>query len=123
MFKNKHFNAIITKFLLVVTVLGIILPPVGNVMTFTAVIAALVVTLAAYLVADLIILPLYGNRVAVAADGVITIAVAWEIVWVMESISVPILGLVLVALLIGLGEWYYHNRYLARLIFKGKIKP
>jgi len=123
MFKNKHFNAIITKFLLAVTVLGLILPPAGNVTTLTSVIAASVSTLTAYFIADLIVLPLWGNRAAVIADSVITVVVTWETARVMESVSVPVLGLVLITILVGLGEWYYHNRYLARIIFNGKIKP
>lgn len=122
MVRNKHFNAIITKFFLIVTVLGLLLPPVGKVLTFTAVIAAIVVTITAYLIADLLVLPQYGNRAAVAVDGLITMGVTWEIAWVLENVQVPILGLILLALLVGLGEWYYH-RYLARLIFKGRMKP
>jgi len=123
MFRNKHFNALLTKFLLVVTILGLILPPMGNITTLTAVIAALTLTLAAYLIADLIVLPLCGNRVAVASDIIITLIVTWEVVRVMESVYLPVPGLVVIALLVGLGEWYYHSRYLARLIYKGKIKP
>lgn len=123
MIRNKHFNAIITKFLLVITILGLILPPAGNVTMLTAVIAALTLTLAAYLIADLIVLSQYGNKAAVAADMVITLAVVWEVARRMESVYLPIPGLIVIALLIGLGEWYYHTRYLSRLIYKGKIKP
>lgn len=123
MFRNKHFNALITKFLLAVTVLGLILPPAGNVTTLTAVIAALALTLVAYAIADLIILPLYGNRLAVAADVILTLTVTWEIARRVENANLPLPGLVVIALLMGLGEWYYHTRYLARLIYKGKIKP
>lgn len=122
MIKNKHFNAIITKFFLIVTVLGVILPVVGKVLTSSAVIVAVVVTITAYVIADLLILPQFGNRVAVAADGLITMAVTWEMAWVIENVRVPVLGLLLLALLVGLGEWYYH-RYLARLIFRGRMKP
>lgn len=122
MFRNKHFNAIITKFFLIVTVFGLFLPAVGGVLTTTAVTAAVAATFIAYVIADMMVLPQYGNRAAVAADFIITIAVAWEIAWVMEKIQPPILGLILIALFIGLGEWYYH-RYLARLIFRGRMKP
>lgn len=123
MFRNKHFNAILTKFLLVVTIFGLILPPMGNITTVTAVIAALTLTLAAYFIADLIVLPLFGNRMAVVSDVVITLVVTREMVRAVESVYLPVPGLVIIALLIGLGEWYYHSRYLARLIYKGKIKP
>lgn len=122
MFRNKHFNAIITKFLLMVTVLGMFLPPLAKVSTTTAVIAAVVTTISAYLIADLLVLPQYGNRVAVAADGLIAMAVTWEMAWVLENAQVPVPGLLLLALIAGLGEWYYH-RYLARLIFRGRMKP
>lgn len=123
MFRNKHFNAIITKFLLVITVLGLFLPSIGNLMTVTAVIAAVMITLIAYLIADLIALSFFGNRVAVIADLVITLVVIWEVAWFIEGVNVPPIGLVLVMLLIGLGEWYYHSRYLARLLYRGRIKP
>lgn len=123
MIRNKHFNALITKFLLIITVLGLILTLVGHLMTSTVVIAAVVVTLSAYLIADLIALSLFGNRVAVIADSIITLVVVWEVAWFLEDVSIPPVSLVLVVLLVGLGEWYFHSRYLARLIYKGRIKP
>lgn len=122
MFRGKHFNAIITKFFLIVTVFGLILPAVGGLLTSTAVYAAIAATLAAYVIADMLVLPQYGNRAAVVADGLIAMAVAWEIGWVLEEVQIPILGLLLVSLIVGLGEWYYH-RYLARIFFRGRMKP
>ncbi|OPX88082.1 MAG: hypothetical protein A4E53_02239 [Pelotomaculum sp. PtaB.Bin104] len=123
MFRNKHFNAMLTKFLLVITVLGLLLPLIGNLTTITAVIAAVILTLIGYLVADLIVLSLFGNRMAVLVDGILTVLVVWEAAWIIEGVKVTTIGLVLVVLLIGLGEWYYHNRYLSRLLFRGRIKP
>jgi len=122
MIRNKYFNAIITKFLLIVAVLGMLLPPVAKVSTATAVVAAVVATITAYFIADLLVLPQYGNRAAVAADCLLTMAVTWEMAWVLENALIPLPGLALLALIVGLGEWYYH-RYLARLIFRGKMKP
>ena len=122
MFKNKHFNAMITKFLLVVTVFGVILPPAAGIQTATAVAAAIAATFVSYLIADLLILPRYGNRAAVAADVVLTLILAWEAARVLADAGIPLAAMALVALCIGLGEWYYH-KYLARLIFKGRIKP
>ncbi|MDD4169587.1 MAG: DUF2512 family protein [Desulfotomaculaceae bacterium] len=123
MIRNKHFNAIITKFLLIITVLGLILPSVSNLMMITVVIAAVIITLTAYLVADLIALSIFGNRIAIIADSIITLVVIWEVAWFIEGVNVPPAGLVLIVLLIALGEWYYHSRYLARLLYKGRIKP
>ncbi|MCL6639058.1 MAG: YndM family protein [Firmicutes bacterium] len=122
MFKNKHFNAIVTKFLLTVTVLGLIMPPAAGINTSSAVVAAIVLTIVSYVAADLLVLPRYGNRAAVAADAVLAAIVSWEMAWVLEDKSVPVLPAALIVLIIGLGEWYYHG-YLARLLFRGRMKP
>lgn len=123
MFRNKHFNAIITKFLLVVTVFGLLLPVIGGITVATAVSAALIFTFAAYFIADLIILSQYGNRLAVLAEFLFSMAVIWEVAQVMEGVAIPLMGVAVVSLLIGCGEWYYHVRYLARLLYRGRMKP
>lgn len=122
MFRNKHFNAMITKFFLIVSVFGILLPPAAGITTSTAVAAAVAVTLVSYVIADLMIFPRYGNRIAVAADVVLALLISSEAAWVLEDAGITLVAMTLVALLIGLGEWYYH-KYLARLIFKGRLKP
>jgi uncharacterized membrane protein len=122
MFRNKHFNAIITKFFLIVSVFGILLPPAAGITTSTAVAAAVAVTLVSYVIADLMILPRYGNRIAVAADVVLALLISSEAAWVLEDAGITPVAMTLAVLLIGLGEWYYH-KYLARLIFKGRLKP
>jgi len=122
MFRNKHFNAIITKFFLIVSVFGILLPPAAGITTSTAVAAAVAVTLVSYVIADMMIFPRYGNRIAVAADVVLALLISSEAAWVLEDAGITLVAMTLVALLIGLGEWYYH-KYLARLIFKGRLKP
>jgi hypothetical protein len=123
MFKNKHFNAILTKFLLVVTVMGMLLPSIAKISMVTAVVTALCLSLATYIVADLLILSWYGNRIAVLTDVMITIGLTYEIVMYMERQTVPLAGLLFIGLLIGCGEWFYHQRYLSRLLYGGKIKP
>jgi len=81
--------------------------------TGDAVVAALVAALAAYLTADLVVFPRYGNLPAVAADTLISALVLMEISVMGETpISWP--GLGLLAVLVAAGEWYYHG-YLSRL--------
>lgn len=121
MFKNKFFNAIITKFLLVVTVFGLTLPAAAGINTSSAVAAAAVQTLLAFLAADLLVLPRYGNLAAVAVDALLTVVVARVIISLLENTVVPFPGLAIIAVLTGAGEWYYHQ-YLARLFFRGRIK-
>lgn len=123
MIKSKHFNAIITKFLLAVTVMGLFLPSIAKISTVTAVVAAVLFSIAAYILVDLLVLSWFGNRVAVAADVLVAMALTFEVVMFMERQSVPLAGLVFIGLLIGCGEWFYHVRYLNRIIYGGRIKP
>ena len=123
MLKNRHFNAVITKFLLVVTIMGLLLPPIADISTVTAVFIALSFTFAAYALADLVVLGLYGNRLATLMDVALAMAMTWEIVKFMEGKPVPLTGLLIIGFLIGCGEWYYHRRYLSVLLYNGRIKP
>ena len=103
--------------------LGLLLPPIAKVSTVTAVFVAISFTFAAYALADLVVLALFGNRMAVITDVLLVMAMTWEFVRYMENQSVPLAGLLVIGLLIGCGEWYYHQRYLNKLLYKGGIKP
>ncbi|MCL6610664.1 MAG: YndM family protein [Peptococcaceae bacterium] len=99
---------------------GIAMPLISGIGTGEAVMAALVAAVASFLTADLVIYPRYGNVPAAVADALISAAVLWEISFLAESpLSWP--GLGLLAVLIAVGEWYYHP-YLGRVLFAGRRK-
>jgi len=123
MFRSKHFSAIITKFLLAVTVMGLLYAMMGYATTGTAVVAAVCFSFFGYLLADLIILPRYGNRIGVLVDIALAALISRVILQYMENASLPPLILLVACLLIGAGEWYYHQNYLTRVIFRRKLKP
>lgn len=115
---RKYVNLFMTKFLLFAPVAGILMPSFSGMTTANSVIAALVAAVAAFLTADLVVFPRYGNMVAVAADAVISAAVLLEIAYIFgTTLSWP--GLGLITALIALGEWYYHS-YLNRVLFSGR---
>lgn len=116
---KKHFNCILTKFLFYGPALGMIIPFISTVSLTGAILTALAATLASYLTADLVILPRYGNVAALAADAVITVAVAWEFALFLYNGSLHPLGMLLLAAVVVAGEWYFHG-YLLRSLFRGR---
>lgn len=116
---KKHFNCILTKFLFIGPVMGILLPFFSSVKISGAIIIALAATLATYLTADLVVLPRYGNLPALAVDAAIAVLVAWEFALVLYNASISVPGMLFTAVAVIAGEWYYHG-YLFRILFNRK---
>ncbi len=72
---KTYLNALLTKFLMYAPLIGIGMPLFSTVTVKGAVITAFFAALAAFLTADLVVYPRYGNIPAVLTDVVITIAV------------------------------------------------
>ena len=114
----KHINIIVTKFLFYAPAFGILIPWITPLNLNQALVAAMVATLAAYLTADLVIYVRYGNIPSVAADTAISLIVALEMSFLRGgggNVSYP--GLLLFAVVMAAGEWYFHN-YLKRALRK-----
>lgn len=116
---KTHFNVFVTKILFFAPALGIILPFFGPVKLSGAVMIAIVAALAAYLTADLVVLPRYGSWPAIGADAVIAVLITWELTPILGNGPLSPVGLIFVAVAVALGEWYYHS-YLIRTLFNTK---
>ena len=112
---KKHFNAIITKFLFVAPVMGIVGMIFSGMNYQMALIVAGIITLGAYLSADLVLLPRMGNRVALVGDAIITAVVYSEITVILGWAKFSLVGLLLLTLAIVFGEVYFHD-YLMRTV-------
>lgn len=116
---KNHFNAFITKILFFAPALGIILPFFSPLVLSEAILISIVAALAAYLTADLVVLPRYGNWPAIGADAVIAVLIAWELTPTLGNGALSPVGLMFVAAAVALGEWYYHG-YLIRTFFNNR---
>ncbi|WP_018085866.1 DUF2512 family protein [Desulfurispora thermophila] len=108
-----HAGAVLTKFLFFAPALGISLPFFSGLSSGQAVITAALVTLAAYLTADLVVFPRFGHWAALLADAGIALLVVLEMPLVFSVAPVGPAGWLLVCLLTALGEMYFHG-YLVR---------
>lgn len=111
-------NALMTKFLFYAPLIGIFMPLFSTVTTKDAVITAFLAALAAFLTADLVVYPRFGNISAVITDVVITLIVIFEMSIRTGSVS-SWFGFFAFSILIASGELYYHP-YLDRVIFSSR---
>ncbi len=107
---NKHATALAVKFIVIGLISVIILPIFSQITTGQAVGIALVLTLIAYFLADLVIVPRYGNITAVVADVIIAALVIGIADWSVNGvITLSPAGWVLVLAILGVGEWFLHK--------------
>lgn len=110
----KHFRSLLYKFFLTTAVLLITLGflygvSFGDILTISA-----LLTIGAYLIGDLFILPFFGNTIATLADFAITFlgVLLLGSVYIEEPIRYGVASF-LSALLLSVGEIFFH-RYLTR---------
>lgn len=77
---------------------------------FTIAVAA---TVANYLVGDLLVLPALGNFIASVGDGLMGAAIAYAIGFFAPAFTVSFAGLAAFAVLIAIGEYFFHQYLLA----------
>ncbi|OAT80259.1 DUF2512 family protein [Desulfotomaculum copahuensis] len=114
---KKHFNPLVTKFLLFAPVMGILLPAFSKMSLAEAVVTAVISVPVVYVLADLLVLPRNGTWAAISVDALATVLITWEASSFLHGQVPAPLGTVLVAATIATGEWYFHE-YLMRTLFK-----
>lgn len=70
---------------------------------------SLVLTFIAYIVGDMIILPVTNNAVATIADIGIFLVISYLYHYFWDTVDIPILSAILAGAMIGGGEWYFHK--------------
>ncbi|WP_238881695.1 DUF2512 family protein [Clostridium sp. YIM B02551] len=105
----KHVTALIIKFVMVAIVLEIILSLLTN-LTFTETLyIAAAVTIIAYILGDLIILPASNNIVATISDVVLSLVVIYLFDFIWSGKGISITDALIAAVVIGVGEWIFHK--------------
>ncbi len=93
----------------------IVLPSVG-LQLWQAVVMGVATSIVLYILSDLIILPLWGNLAATAGDTLGAFFFLWYL-WPADTTR-SLLGLTVLAGVIGAFEWYFHN-YLVSMAHPG----
>ncbi len=108
----EHLRAILIKFVLVTAMLSIVLGFLYGVSFGDILTISIVLTIAAYLLGDMLVLPRSGNTMATLADFGLAYAITWLVgaAVIEEPIRLGVASF-LSAVLISIGEVFFH-RYL-----------
>ncbi len=112
----KHVYALLIKFAVIAIVLEFTMLFLTNLNFIEILYVALTVTLVAYVVGDLLILPLSNNTVATLADAGLAafIIYLYNFAWVNSLITFT--TAIIAGALVGIAEWFFH-KYVAHHVF------
>lgn len=111
----EHVRALIIKVLMTGVITMFVLSLFGGISPANAIYIAIVITIANYLLGDMLILPAYGNLAASVGDGLVAFLITWLTPFVATQVAVTFGSALTVGVLVGLGEWFFH-KYVARTV-------
>lgn len=107
----EHVRALAVKFLLNGVIILAVLSLLGDVDAATAIYIALIITIVAYILGDLLILPAFGNTTASISDGIMAFLITWIIPFVVPGLTITLGTALAVGAAIGVGEWFFHKYF------------
>ncbi len=107
---NKHLTSLLVKFIMIGLISVIILPLFAQINSGQAILIAVVLTVVAYLLGDLMVLPRYGNTTATVLDAVLAAVVIGLSDWMINGfVTLTPAGWVLFLGILAIGEWFFHK--------------
>ncbi len=105
----KHIGALILKFVIIAVVLELVLLNLtalsfGGILTI-----ALAVTILAYLIGDMAILPKSNNTVATIADIGLSVLTIWLFNFIFPGAAISFFDALIASIGIGVSEWVFHK--------------
>jgi hypothetical protein len=104
----KHLAALGIKYIMTFFVLLAFMSLGGSAPLGTRAGLALFLVVVNYLIGDLIILPVYGNRIAVVLDGVLSAIMLYGLQFISQAV-LSVSGAIIMGILIGLTEQFFHR--------------
>ncbi|WP_366249668.1 YndM family protein [Terribacillus aidingensis] len=118
----KHVKALVIKFIMILAVLWIVFTLMFDTEFSDTLLMSVVLTIAAYVIGDLLILSRAGDRskpdgdftkrnaIATVSDAILTFIVLWLL---GEALLNPddnvVMASLISAVVIGIGEWFFHR--------------
>ncbi|AKN31591.1 hypothetical protein Ccar_12240 [Clostridium carboxidivorans P7] len=113
----RHVVALLIKFVMVAVVLEIIFS-ILTTLTFSSILyIAAAVTIIAYIIGDLLILPASNNTIASMADVALALATMYMFNYIWSTTQIHFVSALIAAVIISTGEWFFH-KYVSNIIFR-----
>lgn len=111
----KHLTAILIKFVMVAVVLGIVLSIMTNLSFRNILLISAAVTVLAYVIGDLMILPASNNTTATIGDFGLALITIYLFNYFIRGAEISIWDAGIAALALAAGEWIFH-KFVPRVI-------
>ncbi|MFP7493983.1 DUF2512 family protein [Terribacillus saccharophilus] len=128
----KHVKALLIKFIMILAVLLIVFTLIFNAGVGPVLLMGAILTVAAYVIGDLLVLSRSGDRskpngdypkrnlIATASDAVLTFVLLWLLgSALLEPANDVMLASLIATVVIGVGEWVFH-RYVNKRVIKDR---
>lgn len=116
---TDHIRALGIKTLALVIFAAVLTPMFTDLSAGQGIVIGVVLSIIAYAVGDLLILPMSNNTVATASDIVIAALVYWAGVRAFNGADLSVWEILFFAVVVGVSEWFLH-KYLAMYVLKGR---
>ncbi|MGO4886860.1 DUF2512 family protein [Anaerobacillus sp. MEB173] len=118
----RHLNALLIKFLMTSVLLFFILTLGYGVSFGITMTISIIITLFAYALGDIVILPKSNNLYATLLDFGFSFVVIWLVLFLFIPQTFPYIGAAIVsAAAIAIGEWFFH-KYMGMFVFIGELE-
>ncbi len=105
----KHISALLIKFIMIAIVLELVLLLATN-LTFGEILwIAVAVTIVAYLIGDLFVLPRSNNTVATLVDIGLAFITIYMYNYLFNNPVITVMDALIASVIIGIGEWVFHK--------------
>lgn len=112
----KHVEALVLKFIIVAVILELVLMSLTNLTFGRILFISLIVTVLAYLIGDMLILPHSNNTVATICDFILALFTVLIFNYVYYNARITFWAALFSAAIIGVGEWFFHKYLVKRTI-------
>lgn len=114
----KHLSALIIKFLIIAVILEILLNITTDLDFYEILIISLTVTIVAYLLGDLLILPSSNNIIATISDIGLSLIIILLFNYRYVNTEISFSDALISAVVIGAGEWFFHKFMASGVLYK-----
>jgi uncharacterized membrane protein len=118
----RHVSSLLIKFIIVALVIAVVLNTLTTITLAETMLISAAVTIIAYIIGDLLILPTTNNTVATFADVGLSLLIIYMFNFIWNTIRISFIHALITAAVIGVGEWFFHKYVVTSGSAKNKVK-
>jgi uncharacterized membrane protein len=118
----KHVSSLLIKFIIVALVIAVVLNTLTTITLSETLLISAAVTIISYIIGDLLILPTTNNTIATFADIGLSLLTIYMFNFIWNTIRISFIHAFITAVVIGVGEWFFHKYVVNNVVAKNNAK-